>query len=109
GAYALTQQFVTGNIIPLVVGFIFFIVGIALYNKILGVVTAVAGGFLLFDVLIAYDVGSTLSLVVAAVLTLAGIWVQEGMNRRKKATRPTISNSGGQPSNPATRQSRLRP
>jgi hypothetical protein len=95
GAYAVTQQFVSGNIIPLVVGFIFFLVGLALYNKILGLVTAVAGGFLLFDVLIAYGAGSTLSAVIAAALTLAGIWVQE--KGRKKTARTAVSNVGGQP------------
>ena len=89
GAYTVTQQFVSGSTIPLVAGFVFFLVGIALYNKILGLVTAVAGGFLLFDVLIDYGAGSTLSLVVAAALTLGGIWVQEG-KRRKKVTQ-TIS------------------
>ena len=98
GAYTLTQQFVSGNIIPLVVGFVFFILGIALYNKILGVVTALAGGFLLFDVLVAYGAGSTLSIVVAVALTLAGIWVQENMHRKKKASQPTLSGAGSQPS-----------
>jgi hypothetical protein len=98
GAYAVTQHFVSGNIIPLIVGFVFFLVGIALYNKILGLVTAVAGGFLLFDVLIAYGAGSTLSLVIAAALTLAGVWVQEDMHRKKKVIQPTVSNAGTQPS-----------
>ena len=94
GAYTVTQQFVSGTTIPLVVGFVFFLVGIALYNKILGLVTAVAGGFLLFDVLIAYGVGSTLSLVVAAALTLAGVWVQE---KGKKKVTKTISNVASKP------------
>ncbi|HEV2138835.1 MAG TPA: hypothetical protein VGR53_08330 [Nitrososphaerales archaeon] len=98
GAYAVTQQFISGNIIPLIVGFIFFLVGIALYNKILGLLTAVAGGFLLFDVFIAYGAGSTLSIVVAAALTLAGIWVQESRHRKKKVTQTTVSNAGTQPS-----------
>lgn len=96
GAYAVTQEFVSGTTIPLVVGFVFFLVGLALYNKILGLVTAVAGGFLLFDVLIAYGAGSTLALIVAAALTLAGIWVQE--KGRKKATQPATSNTGSNPS-----------
>ncbi|HEY6283007.1 MAG TPA: hypothetical protein VIW22_03690, partial [Nitrososphaerales archaeon] len=90
--------FVSGNIIPLVIGFVFFILGIALYNKILGVVTALAGGFLLFDVLVGYGAGSTLSIIVAAALTLAGIWVQENMHRKKRVGQPTVSNSGTQPS-----------
>jgi len=97
GAYLLTQQFVSGEIIPLVVGVVFFVLGIALYDSILGLVTAVAGAFLLFDVLTAYGMDPTLSLVLAGAAALAGIWVQEGLGQ-KKVTQPTVSNAGGQPS-----------
>ncbi|MDE1854368.1 MAG: hypothetical protein KGI38_11570 [Thaumarchaeota archaeon] len=97
GAYLLAQDFVTGTTIPLVVGFIFVIVGIALYDRILSFVTALAGGFLLFDAMRLYGVDSTLSIVVAGALTLAGIWIQEDLGR-KKVTQPTVSNVGGQPS-----------
>lgn len=97
GAYLLTRGFTHGYLIPLAVGIVFFIIGIALYNRILGVVTALAGGFLLFDVLRIFGVGPIISLVIAAVLTLAGIWVQEGLGR-KKVAKPTVSKSGGQPS-----------
>jgi ABC-type antimicrobial peptide transport system permease subunit len=97
GAYILAGQFVSGYTIPLVVGFVFFLVGIALYNKILGLVTAVAGAFLLFDVLTTYGFDPTLSMVLAGAAALAGIWVQEGLGR-KRMTQPTVSNVGGQPS-----------
>jgi hypothetical protein len=96
GAYLLIQEFVSGNIIPLVVGFVFFLVGVALYDRILSLVTALAGGFLLFDILVGYGAGSTLSLVVAAALTLAGIWVQEDLHRRK-LSHAAVSNTAGQP------------
>jgi hypothetical protein len=100
GAYVLTGEFVSGNIIPLVVGFVFFLVGIALYDRILSLVTALAGGFLLFDVLTAYGVGSTLSIVIAIALTIAGIWVQEDMGLKKKVAQPTAPTKGSQPSAP---------
>ncbi len=83
GAYLLTGSFVSGMTMPLVVGFVFFIVGVAFYGKILGFITAIAGGLLFFDVLIMYGLDSTLSVVLAVALTLAGIWVQEGSGRRK--------------------------
>ena len=80
-AYLLTTGFVSGTTIPLVAGFVFFIIGVVLYNKILGVVTALAGGFLFYDVLLMYGISPILSTIVAAVLTLAGIWVQKGFHR----------------------------
>ena len=80
--YLLTTAFVSGTTVPLLVGFVFFIIGVVLYNKILGVVTALAGGFLFYDVLLMYGLDPILSTVVAAVLTIAGIWVQDGFHRR---------------------------
>jgi len=100
-AYVLTADLVSGTTVPLIVGFIFFIVGLALYNKILSFVTAVAGGLLLFDVLELYGLDPTVSVIVAGVLTVLGIWVQEGSHRRKLA-QPNVANAGGQPSAPPT-------
>jgi hypothetical protein len=96
-AYVLTASLVSGTTVPLIVGFVFFILGLALYNKILSLVTALAGGLLLFDVLQLYGLDPIVSIIVAGAATLAGIWVQEGM-ARKKVTQPTASNVGGQPS-----------
>ncbi len=87
-AYLLSLSFFSGHTIPLIIGFVFFIIGLALHNKILGVVTAVAGGLLFFDVLTLYGLGYTLSVALAVVVTLAGIWVQEGLGRRKTSPTP---------------------
>jgi hypothetical protein len=95
GAYILTTTFVSGTTVPLIVGFVFFIIGVALYGRILGIITALAGGLLLFDVLTLYGLSSPLSIALAVVVTLAGIWVQEGLGR-KKVTSSTASNVGGQ-------------
>jgi len=100
-AYMLTADLVSGSTVPLIVGFIFFIVGLALYNKILSFVTAVAGGLLLFDVLELYGLDPTVSVIVAGVLTVLGIWVQEGSHRRKVA-QPTFTSAGSQPGAPPT-------
>jgi hypothetical protein len=97
GAYVLTAGLVSGTTVPLIVGFVFFIIGLALYNEVLGFVTALAGGLLLFDALQLYGLEPTMSVIVAGAATLAGIWVQEGLGR-KKVTQPTVSNVGGQPS-----------
>ncbi len=94
GAYVLATGFTSGTTIPLVLGVVFFIVGVALYNRILSLVTAVAGGLLFFDVLQLYGLDQTLAIILAAGATLAGIWVQEGLG--KHATGPkTASNAGG--------------
>ncbi len=95
-AYILTRGFVSGTTIPLIVGFVFFIVGVALYGRILGLITALAGGLLLFDVLTMYGLGPTLSTILAALVTLAGIWVQEAAGRRVK--RPAATDVGSQQS-----------
>lgn len=94
GAYVLATTFVSGATIPLVVGIAFFIIGVAFYNRILSLVTAVAGGILFFDVLQLYGLDSTLAIVLAAGATLAGIWVQEDLGKRR-ATPTTASNVGG--------------
>lgn len=74
-AYLLTVDVVSSTIVALVVGFVFFVVGWLLYNKILSLVTAVAGGFLLYDALRLYGLDPTVSAVLAVLVTLAGIWV----------------------------------
>ena len=82
GAYLLTLDVVSSTIVALVVGFVFFVVGWLLYNKILSLVTAVAGGFLLYDALRLYSLNPTLSIVLAVLVTLAGIWVNFRHRRR---------------------------
>ena len=96
GAYVLALDFAAGEGTALIAGIAFFVVGLALSNKILGAVTAVAGGFLLFDVLLSFDLAPALATTVAALATMAGIWVQEDLGR--KMSQPTATNVGGQPS-----------
>ena len=94
-AYQFALDFALGQTAALVAGVVFFVVGLALSNKILKVGTAVVGGLLLFNVLTYYGFGSAMATLVAAALTLAGLWVQLASNRQM--TQPT-SSAGGQPS-----------
>jgi hypothetical protein len=80
-AYLLTRDVVSITTAALVVGVIFFLAGVALYNKILTLVTAVAGGFLLYDALRIYF-DPIIAAVLAALVTLAGLWLS--FRRRRK-------------------------
>jgi hypothetical protein len=88
-AYLLTLDIVSDTTVALVLGIIFFIIGLALYGKILSVITAVIGGLLLYDALRLYGLGSALSVALALMVTLAGIWIQSRSGRRTQ--RPTFS------------------
>ena len=82
------MDLVSSTIAAFVVGFVFFVVGWLLYNKILSLVTAVAGGFLLYDGLRLYGLDLTVSMVLAVLVTLAGIWVNFRHRKRAKWTMP---------------------
>jgi hypothetical protein len=89
GAYLLTLDVVSSRTAALVVGIIFFIIGLALYNKILSLVTAVTGGILLYDAVRLYNLNLTVSIALAAVVTLAGISVQY---RSRRERQPAFTN-----------------
>lgn len=95
--YVVALGFALGSTMALVVGVVFFVVGAILSNRILSVTTAVIGGLLLFDVLTRYvGFSSTIATVVAAFVTLIGLWVQLAPGRRPP--QPTTTAVGGQPS-----------
>ncbi len=94
--YIIALDLALGPAAALIAGVAFFVVGALLSSKILSVATAVIGGLLLFDVLTRYGFGSTLATLVAALLTLVGLWVQLAPGRRP--SQPTTTNVGGQPS-----------
>jgi hypothetical protein len=87
-AYLVTVDFVSSTVAAFVVGFGFLVVGWFLYNKILSLVTVVAGGFLLYDALRLYGLDPTVSTVLAALVTMAGIWINFGPRRRASLSRP---------------------
>jgi hypothetical protein len=89
-AYLLTLDVVSSRTAAIVVGIVFFIVGLALYGKILSLVTAVAGGILFYDALRLYGINPIPSTALAAVLTLAGILVQ--YRTRKETLEPAFAN-----------------
>jgi hypothetical protein len=85
GGYALTLYAVDNGTAALVVAVIFFVAGWILYNRILSVVTAVAGGFLLFDALGLY-LDPTVAAALAVLVTIIGIWL--GVRRHSTVTQP---------------------
>ena len=86
-AYLLTRAAVSNTTAAFVVGVIFFVVGTVLYNKILTLVTAVAGGFLLYDALTFY-LDPTVAAVFAVLVTLVGLWIDFGHRRRGPTSIP---------------------
>ena len=95
-AYLLALDLALSTTLSLIAGVAFFIVGLALSGKILTVVTAVAGGMLLFNALSIFGLGLMPATVIAAGTTILGLWVQLAPTRR--VTQPATTNVGGQPS-----------
>jgi hypothetical protein len=72
-AYVLALSLGSGTTMAVIIGFVFFLVGFLLYNKILTVITAVAGGFLLYDAL-GFYLDPPIAGVIAIIVVLVGIW-----------------------------------
>ena len=94
--YLVALDFGATHIIALVAGVAFFVIGVAFSGRILSLVTAVAGGLLLFEVLTTYGLGSGLSTLIAGALTIAGVWAQFDLGLG--SPRRTATSTGGQPS-----------
>ena len=84
-AYLLAIDVVGNTTVALVAAVVFFILGAVLYKKILTVATAIAGGLLLFDALRLYF-DPTVAGVVAALVTLVGLWFNLARRRRAHAS-----------------------
>jgi hypothetical protein len=80
--YLLTLDVVSNKTAALVVAVVFLIIGALLYKKILTIVTAVAGGFLLFDAL-GFYLSPTFAAAIAVVITVAGLWINLARGRRE--------------------------
>lgn len=96
--YVIALDLALGPTAALIVGVALFIVGAVLSDKILSVATAFIGGLLLFDVLTHYGFGPTLATLVAALITLVGLWVQLAPGRRP--SQPATTAVVGQPGPP---------
>jgi hypothetical protein len=96
GAYLLALDLSLGGTTALIIGVVSFVAGLALSNRLLGLVTALGGGILFFDLLLGYGLGLAFATAIATITTLAGVWVQEDLTR--KTPQPTATNIGGQPS-----------
>jgi hypothetical protein len=93
--YYLASNYFGSELLAIIVGAVLFIIGVFLAGRILSLVSAVIGGLLLFDLLTVAGLGSTLALVIAALATVLGIWVQN--KTEKKPAKPVP-----QPSSPTT-------
>lgn len=93
--YVIALDLALGPTAAIIAGVALFAVGALLSSKILSVATALIGGLLLFDILTRYGSGSTLATLVAALLTIVGLWVQLELGRHP--AQPTTTKVGGQP------------
>jgi len=93
GAYLLIMDLVSNSTAAILVGFVFFVIGLIMYNKILPLVTAVAGGFLMYDALNLLGLNSTLSAILAALVTIAGIWIHLRPSQKTSAYSTAIPTS----------------
>ena len=84
-AYSLFQSFVHVYIFSIIVGLIFFVIGIILSSKLLALATAFLGALLLADVLIFFHVPSLIAVLAALVLGAVGFFVQGGFRNRQRA------------------------
>ena len=94
--YVIALDLALGTPAALIAGVVLFIVGALLSDRILSFATALIGGLLLFDVLTLYGFGPTLATLVAALLTLVGLWVQLAPGRHP--SQPATAAAVGQPS-----------
>lgn len=84
--YEITVTYVPSEIISIIVGIVFFALGVILANKILSIATSVLGGTLLYEVLTNFGAGFIVSLSLAAWVGLLGMWIQtiESRSQAKK-------------------------
>ena len=87
--YSVSHAYLGGQLLPLLIGVILFVVGIALANKILEVATVVLGGVLLFDVMIAIGSSYGMALIVSIAVSLLGLWVQNTSTTKAKQSQVT--------------------
>jgi hypothetical protein len=87
-AYLIALDLAFSSTIALTAGVVFFVVGVALSGKVLSVVTAIAGGLLLFNILNYYGIAPLISTLLATLLTVAGLWVQLSLGRKSNPPTP---------------------
>lgn len=80
-AYTATRYLVHSFPVAVVVGVILFLIGLAIANKVLELVTAVLGGLIFYNVLIYFGAGSLASGAISFVLAVAGFYVQYSRRR----------------------------
>ena len=84
-AYLLTLGLTSSHTAAIAVGIVFFFIGVIIHGKILTIVTAIAGGLLLYDVLRIVGLDILISTVVAVLVTALGLYFDF---RTRKPIRP---------------------
>ncbi len=74
--YYIASTLVSTELVSIIVGIVFFAVGVLLANRILSVATALLGGILLYEVLGAFGIGFIVSAALAIGVGVLGVWVQ---------------------------------
>lgn len=80
--YLAVRHIANSLALGIVAGVILFIVGVAVANKLLELVTAVLGGVIFYVVLVFFGLGSLPAALVSIVLTAAGFYAQ--MTKKRK-------------------------
>lgn len=84
----LTTRFLTHSLVlGVAIGIALFIVGVAISSKLMELVTAILGGFILYGVLIFFGAAPFTAGVVSLVLAAVGFVVQETSRRREEPWR----------------------
>ena len=83
--YVITRDLTHVFILAVVAGFILFIVGVVISNKLLELVTAILGGVIMYGVLVILGVPPLFATVIALILALLGFLVQ----RRRNVSTPS--------------------
>lgn len=84
-AYRLSQLFFHIYPLSIVLGVIFFVVGLALSMKLLALASVVFGSLLLFDTLSFFHIPPLLGLLVVVLMGIIGFWVQDGFESKGQA------------------------
>jgi len=90
-AYHVSLYLVGMDTLALLAGAVFFVVGLAFSGKILTVVSSVLGALILLDVMLAFNIGPEVGLIVSGVAAVAGVLFQNRSGARYRGAAPVAA------------------
>jgi len=84
-AFNLAQALFHVYLLSLILGIVFFCVGVVISTKLLALATAFFGSLLLFEAMIYFNVSPFIAAATAVVMGAIGFWVQGGFKSRQAA------------------------